>query len=270
MYERPAVTKPTARRVAAAAGRTVVLGGGVGGLVAARELRRVVFRQTTEVVLVDRAAEHVYQPSLLWQMVGERRPSQFTRPLDRLQRKGIEFHHAEAEALDLDDRVVVTAAGELDYDSLIVSLGAQLAPETGERVRRDGLQPLQPGGVRAHPRRAPGLSPREWSAILIPAHALQVSRRALRSRVPRGVVPPPEGDPSQRRDPPVHARAPADAGRACRARRLDRRHARRPRHPLPPTVHLPGASARDARDRRLRWQRAPGRPADGRPAPSGT
>ena len=82
------------------------------------------------VVLVDRAAEHVYQPSLLWQMVGERRPSQFRRPLDRLQRKGIEFRNTEAEALDLDNRVVVTAAGDLDYDSLVVSLGARLAPET--------------------------------------------------------------------------------------------------------------------------------------------
>ena len=129
MYERPAVSKPTAREAVGVARRTVVLGGGTGGLVAARELRRRL-PASHQVVLVDRAAEHVFQPSLLWQMVGERRPSQFTRPLARLQRKGIEFHHAGVQTLDLDNRVVVTEAGDLGYDSLVVSLGAELAPGT--------------------------------------------------------------------------------------------------------------------------------------------
>jgi sulfide:quinone oxidoreductase len=73
---------------------------------------------------------HTYQPSLLWQMVGERRHEQFQRPLSRLGRNGIEFHKAEVEELDLDNRVVRTTSGDLDYDSLVVSLGAQLAPET--------------------------------------------------------------------------------------------------------------------------------------------
>ena len=129
MYERPSVAEPTARRAAGSGGCTVVLGGGTGGLVAARELRHRL-PADHRVVLVDRAAEHVYQPSLLWQMVGERRPSQFSRPLGRLQQKGIEFHHTEAQTLDFDNRVVVTASGDLAYDSLVVSLGARLAPET--------------------------------------------------------------------------------------------------------------------------------------------
>ena len=129
MYERPTVAKTTARRAVGSAGCTVVLGGGTGGLVAARELRHRL-PADHRVVLVDRAADHVYQPSLLWQMVGERRPSQFSRPLSRLQRKGIEFHHTEAQTLDLDNRVVGTASGDLTYDSLVVSLGARLAPET--------------------------------------------------------------------------------------------------------------------------------------------
>ncbi len=129
MYERPAAKQTATSRAVGSAGCTVVLGGGTGGLVAARELRHRL-PSDHRVVLVDRAANHLYQPSLLWQMVGERRLSQFSRPLDRLRRKGIEFSNAEAESLDLDNRVVVTSAGNLDYDSLIVSLGAQLAPET--------------------------------------------------------------------------------------------------------------------------------------------
>jgi NADH dehydrogenase FAD-containing subunit len=47
----------------------VILGGGVGGLVAARELRKRLPREH-RVVLVDREREHLFAPSLLWLMVG--------------------------------------------------------------------------------------------------------------------------------------------------------------------------------------------------------
>jgi sulfide:quinone oxidoreductase len=129
MYEQPTARRLAPRRATARAGMTVVLGGGVGGLVAARELKGRV-RAGHRVVLVDRCAEHIYQPSLLWQMVGQRRPEQFRRPLSRLERKGIEFRNTEVEELDLDDKVVRTASGDLEYDTLVVSLGARLAPAT--------------------------------------------------------------------------------------------------------------------------------------------
>jgi sulfide:quinone oxidoreductase len=150
MYERPAAPKATTHRAVSPAGCAVVLGGGIGGLVAARELRRRL-PSDHRIVLVDRAADHVYQPSLLWQMVGQRRPSQFVRPLDRLRRKGIEVRRAEAQALDLDNRVVVTSAGDLEYDSLIISLGAQLAPETVEGFDQMALNLYSPEGcARIH------------------------------------------------------------------------------------------------------------------------
>jgi sulfide:quinone oxidoreductase len=129
MFQQPDLAMPARRPAPRSAGRTVILGGGTGGLVAARELRRRL-PAGQDVVLVDRCTEHTYQPSLLWQMVGERRPDQFRRPLKRLERVGIEFHHAEIEQLDVDNKVVRTASGDLAYDSLIVSLGAQLSPET--------------------------------------------------------------------------------------------------------------------------------------------
>ena len=129
MYAHPAAEKPTIRRAVTSAGCTIVLGGGTGGLVAARELRRRL-PTSHRVVLVDRSADHTFQSSLLWQMVGQRRPDEFRRPLNRLDRKGIEFRNSEVENLDLDNKVVATASGDLDYDSLVVSLGAQLAPET--------------------------------------------------------------------------------------------------------------------------------------------
>jgi sulfide:quinone oxidoreductase len=129
LYRQPTAKKPALRRATSSAGCTVILGGGTGGLVAASELRRRA-PAAHRLVLVERSAEHTYQPSLLWQMVGERRQEQFRRPLSRLERKGIEFRQAEVEELDLDNKVVRTSTGDLGYDTLVVSLGAQLVPET--------------------------------------------------------------------------------------------------------------------------------------------
>jgi sulfide:quinone oxidoreductase len=71
-------------------GQTVlILGGGVGGVVAANALRRRLPRRH-RVVLVDREPDFSLAASFLWVMTGERRPAQITRPLARLARKGIE------------------------------------------------------------------------------------------------------------------------------------------------------------------------------------
>ena len=50
----------------------VILGGGVGGVIAARELRRRLPRPH-RIVLVDREREHLFAPSLIWLMVGQRK-----------------------------------------------------------------------------------------------------------------------------------------------------------------------------------------------------
>ncbi len=72
----------------------LVLGGGVGGLVTANRLRRKLDRDQ-RVVLIDREARHVFSPSLLWLIVGRRKPEAIVRDLARLERKGIEVVTAE-------------------------------------------------------------------------------------------------------------------------------------------------------------------------------
>jgi len=106
----------------------VILGGGVGGMIAANELRR---RLPPEhrVVLIERNAEHAFAPSFLWLMTGDRKPDQVRRPLSNLLRRGIEFVHASADAIDLQTRRIITKAGEFSFDYLIIALGAELAPE---------------------------------------------------------------------------------------------------------------------------------------------
>lgn len=104
----------------------VILGGGTGGLVAANALRRSLGREH-RVILVDRNEDYLFSPSYLWLMLGQRQPEQIKRPFLRLSRQGIEFYHAEVQALNWPERTVKTSAGELHYDYLLIAMGAETA-----------------------------------------------------------------------------------------------------------------------------------------------
>jgi sulfide:quinone oxidoreductase len=107
----------------------LVLGGGIGGVVAASRLRRMLPREH-RVVLVEREAVHLFQPSLLWLMVGWRTAAQIARPVSRLARRGIEVVRGNIERIDPARRVVTVAGKEWAADYLVIALGAELAPET--------------------------------------------------------------------------------------------------------------------------------------------
>jgi len=111
-------------------GKTVmVLGGGIGGVVTASRLRKLLGREH-RVVLVEREADHLFQPSLLWLMLGWRSPNQIVRPVARLARRGIEVVRGNVERIDAARRAVVVSGRERTADYLVVALGAELAPET--------------------------------------------------------------------------------------------------------------------------------------------
>jgi sulfide:quinone oxidoreductase len=80
-------------------------------------------------LLIDREDRHLFAPSLLWLMIGQRKPRQITRELARLERKGIQVVKGEIEAIDPEARTVQVNGERLQGDYLVVSLGAQLAPE---------------------------------------------------------------------------------------------------------------------------------------------
>lgn len=112
------------------AGKTVlVLGGGVGGLVAANELRRKLPEEHL-VVLAEREELFVFAPSFLWLMTGLRTAGQISRPLSCLEEKGIEVVRGEIEAIDPDKREITVGGRTMAADHLVIALGADLAPET--------------------------------------------------------------------------------------------------------------------------------------------
>lgn len=143
-------------------GRTVlVLGGGVGGLVAANRLRKRMGARD-RVVLVDREAFHVFQSSLLWVLTGARKPERIQRPLERLRRKGIEVVRGEVGTIDPERRRVRVGDTDLAGDALVISLGADLVPQeipglaeagqnlysvSGAVAARDALRAFRGGNV---------------------------------------------------------------------------------------------------------------------------
>lgn len=103
--------------------RVVIIGGGFGGLCAARALKRA----PVEVVLIDRRNHHLFQPLLYQVATGGLSPANIAAPLRALvgDQANTRVLLAEVEDLDLASRTVVLAGdGTLDYDELIVATGA--------------------------------------------------------------------------------------------------------------------------------------------------
>ena len=115
----------------------LVLGGGAGGVVAANTLRRHL-PSTDRVVVVDREPNHLFAPSLLWLMIGNRSSKQISRPLNRLAMKGIDFIQGSVEKIDPENRNVVIDGEPNSADALIIALGADLAPEVIPGLENSG------------------------------------------------------------------------------------------------------------------------------------
>ena len=136
LYEEPEATgeaEPALQAAPRRAGRAwganiLILGGGAGGLVAAYHLHRKLTK-VHRIIVMDRAPNHLFQSSLLWRAVGLRRADQIQRPLSDLVQNGVEFINEPAVQIDTARRQVRTPSQEIDFDFLIVALGAELAPQ---------------------------------------------------------------------------------------------------------------------------------------------
>lgn len=102
--------------------RVVILGGGFGGLYAARELKNT----PVEVTLIDRRNFHLFQPLLYQVATGSLSPGEIASPLRTVFRrqKNTRVLLGEAVDLDADRRKVILDSGEIDYDTLIVATGS--------------------------------------------------------------------------------------------------------------------------------------------------
>lgn len=108
--------------------RILILGGGTGGLMSAKELGDAL-RGEAEITVVDKKLHTEFRPSYLYVMMGYREPDQIRAPLSLLERRGVRFHQAEVLSIDPGNRVVRTSKGDLGYDYLVVTLGAETRPD---------------------------------------------------------------------------------------------------------------------------------------------
>src|SRR5687768_18019454 len=117
MTQQATTTRPPRHRV-------VIVGGGFGGLYAARSLGH---DPEVAVTLVDRRNFHLFQPMLYQVATGALSPGEIAQPLRSVLRRQRNTTVILGEAVDLDvegRRVLMSDGGPIAYDSLIVATGA--------------------------------------------------------------------------------------------------------------------------------------------------
>ncbi len=154
----------------------VIVGGGFGGLEAAKALAGTAVRVT----LVDRRNHHVFQPLLYQVATAVLNPANIASPIRRVLRgkENVEVLLGEVEAVDVRSRTLTLADGELRYDYLIVAAGAThgyfghdewaaRAPglksiEDAVEIRRRVLMAFEAAERETDPRRR-----REWTTFVV-------------------------------------------------------------------------------------------------------
>ena len=104
--------------------RVLILGGGFGGLYAAKTLKS----PRVSVTLVDRRNFHLFQPLLYQVATGALSPGEIAAPLRGVLSKRKNTRVLLGEAVDLDPNahtVLLSDGASLEYDSLIVATGSQ-------------------------------------------------------------------------------------------------------------------------------------------------
>lgn len=103
----------------------VIVGGGFAGLYAAKALRKAPVRVT----LLDRRNHHLFQPLLYQVATAALSAGEIAVPIRAIvsRYRNVQVFLAEVTGVDLPNKKVVLADGELSYDYLILATGAQTA-----------------------------------------------------------------------------------------------------------------------------------------------
>src|SRR5579871_3237434 len=99
--------------------RVIIVGGGFGGLYAAKSLRKA----PIDLTVVDRRNFHLFQPLLYQVATGGLSPGEIASPLRFVLRRSKNTEVLLAEVIDLDTagHRVILRDGEAGYDTLIVA-----------------------------------------------------------------------------------------------------------------------------------------------------
>jgi sulfide:quinone oxidoreductase len=106
--------------------RTLILGGGFGGLTAANTLRGLL-PATHDILVIDQTDRFFVGAGKTWIMLGERTFEQISQARAALLAPGVAFRQATVTDIDLTGRrVVLGDQSSLGWDSLVIALGADV------------------------------------------------------------------------------------------------------------------------------------------------
>ena len=116
----------------------VIIGGGFGGLSAAKALKRMPVRVT----LLDRKNHHVFQPLLYQVATAGLSPGDIASPIRWILRRqrNVNVLMAEALSVDVANKRITTPIGVIDYDYVIIATGS-----THAYFGHEDWRPLAPG-----------------------------------------------------------------------------------------------------------------------------
>lgn len=102
--------------------RIVIIGGGFGGLMFAKGLRKV----KAQVVMLDKNNFHTFQPLLYQVATAGLEPDSIAGPLRNSLKKNENYHFRMVKVTEvaLDEKRVKTSVGDLEYDYLVIANGA--------------------------------------------------------------------------------------------------------------------------------------------------
>jgi sulfide:quinone oxidoreductase len=114
--------------------RVVILGGGVGGTLAAnlvaRKLKARIARGEVRVTVVDLSGKHTYQPGYMYIAMGHQRPERLIRSERSLLDHNVDLVVDLVRLVDVEASRVELASGEiLAYDQLVIATGSRIVPE---------------------------------------------------------------------------------------------------------------------------------------------
>ncbi|HET9801418.1 MAG TPA: FAD-dependent oxidoreductase, partial [Chthoniobacterales bacterium] len=103
--------------------RVVIIGGGFGGLEAAKKL----IHEQVRLTVIDRTNYHLFQPLLYQVATAALSPADIAAPVRAVlsKCKNVEVILAEVQSIDVNAKKVKMVDGDLDYDYLIVATGAR-------------------------------------------------------------------------------------------------------------------------------------------------